>query len=169
MPLLLILNTKTLLWYLLCSFPLWVVAFYMLPKFTLFAIPAYASHLALAADAYWSAGWVKLVLSAVSGALMNLSHSAFWDALEPKLIGQQGFGEGRTKKIKLDANGKPMSPEDLAVATSIARVTAASAVASGDPTKGAAAASFTQRELDLLAKCGINPWDPAAQAALKRL
>ena len=100
---------------------------------------------------------------------MNLSHSAFWDALEPKLIGQQGFGEGRTKKIKLDANGKPMSPEDLAVATSIARVTAASAVASGDPTKGAAAASFTQRELDLLAKCGINPWDPAAQAALKRL
>ena len=47
-------------------------------------------------------------------------------------------------------------------------MTAASILA-GDPARAAAAAAFTQDELDALAEQNIKPWDPEARAALKVL
>ena len=170
LPLLLVLRVATVVWSLTYSFPIWVALFYVprVPNVKLFALTAYVAHAALESDG-WSANWMRYVLSAVCGGLLNLAHSAFWDALEPKIIGKEGFGQGKARAMKIDTNGKPMDPQDLALAQSIARVTAASSIASGDPAKGAAAAAFTQSELDILASKGIRPWDPAAQAALKRL
>ena len=93
---------------------------------------------------------------------MNLAHSAFWDALEPKLIGKEGFGTGEVRKV-------PRRPMDGVNVASAHRVTAATAVASGDPQRGAAASAFTQAELDIMTLHGIQPWDPQARDALKRL
>ena len=97
---------------------------------------------------------------------MNLAHSAFWDALEPKLIGKKGFGQGDIRKVP-QRYAKDNS--DGAQRAAGSRVTAASAVASGAPLRGESASAFTQSELDTLALNGIQPWDEAARAALKKL
>ena len=97
--------------------------------------------------------WYSLLpLTAVLGFLMNLAESALWDTLEPfSPLAKAGFGAGTRVPVRGE------------------RVTAASSIAAGDPTRGAAASAFTQLELDTLARAGIKPWDASARAALKKL
>jgi hypothetical protein len=143
-----------------------VAAFYTpLPKIKLPAVTGYAVHRALLQDAYWESQLVCVLLTIFCGGLMNLAHSAFWDALEPKLIGKKGFGQGDIRRVPQ----RPPKGNDGAPRPTVDRVTAASAVASGDPQRGESASAFTQSELDTLAKHGIQPWDEAARAALKKL
>ena len=161
LPMLLVIWPSTLLWSMVWSFPAWVAAFYIpLPKVKLLAVTGYAAHCALLNDAYWEMTGLHIVFSLFCGMSLNLAHSAFWDALEPKLIGKERFGAGEIRRV-------PRRQSD-GVATA-SRVTAATAVAAGDPQKGAAASAFTQAELDTLTLHGIQPWDPQAQDALKRL
>ena len=74
--------------------------------------------------------------------------------LDPKAVLEPG------KEILVD--GKPFTVPGE-------RMTAAAAVASGDPVRGAAASAFTQKELDALAVLGIKPWEPKAREALEKL
>jgi hypothetical protein len=101
--------------------------------------------------------WARIAGSPILGFLMHLVESALWDTIEPFLIGQAGFGAG--EQVWVNPPGASRGEE---------RVTAASSVRAGDP-RAAAASAFTQAELDVLAAHGIKPWDPEAQAALKRL
>ena len=66
---------------------------------------------------------------------------------------------------------KPLSSKAASSASDppAQRVTAASSILAGDPARAAAAAAFTQDELDALAEQNIKPWDPEARAALKVL
>ena len=144
--------------------PLWVLAFYFLPR----PVPQLSPMLVLCFVVTFRAllhegwvGWYSLaILTALVGFLMNLAHSAFWDTLEPFLVGTPGFGAGKRVPSKL-----PRAVEEEPVH----RVTAASSVRMGDPVRAAAASAFTQRELDALAAQGIKPWDPEARAALEAL
>ena len=80
--------------------------------------------------------------------------ASLWDTVEPKLVSWwRGFWRIEVRP--------PLATAE--------RVTARSSVLAGDPARAAAASAFTQEELDALAAAGIKPWDPAAQAALKRL
>ena len=74
--------------------------------------------------------------------------------LDPQAMLQPG------KEILVD--GKPFTMPGE-------RMTAAAAIASGDPVRGAAASAFTQKELDALACIGVKPWEPQAREALEKL
>jgi hypothetical protein len=137
--------------------PVWVVTFYALPRKVLRLSPTllvsmFATHGSLV-EARW-AGWSLWVATALLGFLMDLIESALWDSLEPYIIGQKGFGAGSRRRVDQGAGGE--------------RVTAASSIRGGDPARAAAASAFTQAELDALSR-GIKPWDPQANAALKKL
>ena len=106
-------------------------------------------------------GWTGitlLLLSLVLGFLMNLSEAALWDTVEPLLA-------ELARRIWRGWSKAPTQPG----ACKAERVTARASILAGDPARAAAATAFTQAELDALGAAGIKPWDPQAQAALKRL
>lgn len=127
----------------------------------LYAVPQLSPMFVTCVFVCWralsSAGWTSWfalpLCSLLLGGLQNLAQSALWDTLEPFLVGDPDHGRGVQRLV-------PQSSQ---------RVTATSSIRGGDPTRGAAASAFTQHELDQLAARGIQPWDPAAQEALKRL
>ena len=145
--------------------PVWVASFYLLPR----PVPQLSPMLILCFVVIFRAlvhqGWESwaplLLLTSILGFSMHLAESALWDTVEPFLMfGMFGFGAGRQSvKTRSSASGRgdPL------------RVTAASSVLAGDPTRARLASAFTQAELDALAAHGIKPWDPEAQAALKSL
>ena len=142
---------------LLLWLPVWICAFYYLPRPVAQLSPCLVLCIAVTAGALWQQGWSSrwlLLLSPTLGFLMNLVESALWDTLEPFLVGKPGFGAGQQVEVHREcgASGE--------------RVTAASSVLAGDPSRAAAASAFTQLELDTLAAHGLKPWDPEAQAAL---
>ena len=150
-----------------CWLPVWVAVFYgsstvLRPILTLLGcfVVTYRGLV----DEGWT-GWSLYLLTLPIGFLMNLVEGALWDTLEPFLIGQEGFGQGTEKVVQRSTGTKPSG----SAAEEGPRVTAASAVHSGDPTKAVAASAFTQAELDVLASNGVMPWDPQARAALEKL
>lgn len=96
----------------------------------------------------WS-GLSLLVMTLPVGFLQNLVLGALWDTLEPVLCTLTGLGE--VERVKKAAQ----------------RVTAASSIRAGNPARGAAAAAFTQQELDRLAAHDKRPWDPDVQACVR--
>ena len=72
-------------------------------------ICAYACHRELIA-AGWSSGWSLYFFSLpASTFLMNLVESALWDTLEPKLIGETGFGQGVKRRRPVGEGAKKLS------------------------------------------------------------
>jgi hypothetical protein len=168
--------------------PVWVIVFYIplpLTSYLLFAVCALTTYRGLVAEGWTT--WLGLVAGTVVLAeCMNLSLSALWDAAEPFLIGSPEFGKGKQlrrppKRVILDKDGKPLGPHTvLSPGAELLvdgrpytvpgeRVTAATSIAAGDSARGAAAAAFTQKELDALSSIGLKPWDPQARDALEKL
>lgn len=106
-----------------------------------------AAYRGLSAEG-WS-GYRLLVFSLPVGFLQNLVLGALWDTLEPVICNLTGLGE--VERVEREDK----------------RVTAASSIRAGDPTRGAAAAAFTQEELDRLAAHDKRPWDADVLAAVK--
>ena len=152
--------------------PVWVAAFYLQRLSTGSSIidriqmplfgSLYVSYRGLISEGW--VGWKLYVAMWPVGFLMNLVESALWDTFEPFLIGQEGFGQGTAKLKPLSSKAASSASDPPAQ-----RVTAASSILAGDPARAAAAAAFTQDELDALAEQNIKPWDPEARAALKVL
>ena len=102
----------------LILFPVWVAVFYV-PN----PIPAVSPMLILClmvtyyalSEAGWS-GVLLLLLSALLGFLLNLAESAFWDTLEPFLVGQPGFGAGHNR-VRPEGQAAKRAAHGAAVAT----------------------------------------------------
>ena len=176
---------------LLFSLPVWVFIFYLplpLTSYKTFAACTLATYYGLTVLEGWMSWWKIAAGTFFLAQCMNLSLSALWDAAEPFLIGSPNFGSGKQlvrhppkRRVILDKDGKPLGPQTVLLpGTELLvdgkpyivpgeRVTAATSIAAGDPTRAAAAAAFTQNELDALAMMGVKPWDPVARDALEKL
>ena len=97
--------------YLVIYLPLWVFLFYC-QRLTLvylkmedYLSPTLSPQMVMCCVVCYRAiepggyvwGYVPLMIQApIAGKFMDLCQSALWDALEPLIIGQEGFGAGRT-------------------------------------------------------------------------
>ena len=85
-------------------FPVWVACFYIVPRPLPLLSPTLVLCIAVTYHVLSSQGWSGFglaVLTPFLGFLMNLAESAFWDTLEPFLVGRPGFGSGRQVEVPL--------------------------------------------------------------------